>query len=189
MSTTSPVRSQRPAHGRTPVRLGLTATWLPAAVVVATRVIWAAELPDRVATHWRGSARPDGISSTSGMFAAVLTVTVAAAIVATAAICLRHRVPAVASAGILIGPLVAAPIAASWSISIWATLAAGSAEDATLGPRGLLVVPALVLGSSRSPCCGSARRDPGRRCRPRHSTSRPPSVPPGRRCSVAASSW
>lgn len=146
MTATTPTRKGRRLRGRAARALGLTAIWLPAALVVVSRLVWAGDLPDRIASHWRGSARPDGISSTSGMFAAALTVTLVGAAVATVSVLLPRRSPTIANGGILLGPLVAATIAGSWLISVWATVAAGSAENATLGLRILLIVPALALG-------------------------------------------
>jgi hypothetical protein len=146
MTPGTPTRPGSRPRGRWALALGLAAIWLPAVLVVASRIVWAPDLPDRIATHWHGWSRPDAISSTSGMFAAALTVTIVAGVVTTAAVLVRRRFPAAASAGILLGPLVAGPIAGSWLVSVWATVAAGSAVNATLGPRILLIVPALALG-------------------------------------------
>lgn len=175
----------RPAHA-----LGLAAIWLPAVVVGASRLVWAGSLPDRIASHWRGSARPDGISSTSGMFVAALTVTLVGAVIATTAVLVGRRSPAIANVGILLGPLVAAGIAGSWLISVWATIAAGSAEDATLGLRFLLIAPALALGLvpiallGQSSYGGSGPRVPAGSLDLDRA-----SVRPGRRSSAVASSW
>lgn len=146
MTTTTSMLSERRLHGAAALTMGLAASWLPAVLVVASRLVAAGSVPDHIASHWRGSARPDGISSTSGMFAAALAVTTIGAVVATVAVLLRRRSPAIANLGILLGPVVAAAIAGSWLISLWATVAAGSAENATLGPRIAVIVPALALG-------------------------------------------
>jgi hypothetical protein len=163
-------------NARSRLGLGLTAIWVPAVLTVVGRVLWFRDLPPRVASHWKGFALPDQTSSSSHTFITVLAVTVVAAVVASVAVALRHRVPAAANTAILLGPLIAAPVAAAWAISGWATVAAGSAAAATLGARILLIVPALALGLVP---IALLRRNPASATL--HAPTRPLDLSPGQR--------
>lgn len=124
---------------------------VPALVVLVTRLTWFDQLPELLPTHWSGLGPPDDYTARGAVYGPVQAVTAAAAVVAVLAVvallatttrAARSRVRAASALACLVGGVAAA----TWVAIVWATLAAGSNQDATLGARVLLVLVGLAWG-------------------------------------------
>lgn len=124
---------------------------VPALVVLTTRLVWSAELPALLPSHWSGLGSPDGYTDRGTAFAVAQSLTVAAAVVAVLAVAAlavvrtraaRSRVRATTALALALG----GSLSAGWVAVVWATLAAGSNQDAALGARVLLVLVGLAWG-------------------------------------------
>jgi hypothetical protein len=140
--------------------------WLPVAVTAATWSTWSGELPARVATHWGPSGAPDRFSSTTGFWATLLAIGIAAGLTAITAAVATLRAdrlmrslsdaPAEADAAgaarhlstarfLLIGAGSAAgAVAGMWVAT--ATAALANPADPRLGWRFLWFVAGLAWG-------------------------------------------
>lgn len=148
--------------------------WLAALVLalppLAIALTWAMlepQLPETIATHWSGADVADGFSATiptaTWLLVATSAMLVVALVLAAVAIDGRLRAMLLSCLAAVSGMLAGAFIA-----SVGATLQAGSAEQAVLGPwllvllapLALLLVPWFVHPRDRDAGAGPAERMP-----------------------------
>ncbi|GAB2917162.1 hypothetical protein GCM10027047_13760 [Rhodococcus aerolatus] len=152
MSTAvTPSASPRRWRGAARPALVVVLAAVPALVVLVTRLVWSAELPALLPTHWSGLGRPDGYTARGTVLTVAQAVTAGAAVVAAGAVlallatttrAARSRVRATAVLACVVGG-----VGATTAVTVvWATLAAGGNQDATLGARVLLVLLGLAWG-------------------------------------------
>ncbi|HEU0256859.1 MAG TPA: hypothetical protein VFQ96_03365, partial [Microbacteriaceae bacterium] len=119
---------------------------LPLAAILVAAVAMRPHLGTTIASHWSGGAHPDGFSPTWGSFWVTVLVTAGLLVFSTVASTFARRAswsrvwPAIATT-------VGGMLACSWILSAWATAAAPSPAEATLGPRLVLLLPALACGA------------------------------------------
>ncbi|KQO61225.1 DUF1648 domain-containing protein [Curtobacterium sp. Leaf261] len=134
-TTIGPVALRRTAAG--------VSLWGPVVALLVAATSLRASLPDRIASHWPATGRPDGFSGTWSFFAVTMAITAALAVIGTIVL-VRSRDGRQARALATVIASTAAVIGAAWIVSASVTVQAGSAEDAVLG-WGLAVVIASLL--------------------------------------------
>lgn len=117
--------------------------WVPMVALLIAATTLRASLPDRIASHWPTTGRPDGVSGTWSFFAVTAVVVAALAVIGTIVL-VRSRDGRLARALATVIASISALIGATWIVSASVTARAGSAEDAVLG-WGLAVVIGTVL--------------------------------------------
>ncbi|KRC51055.1 hypothetical protein ASE16_08970 [Leifsonia sp. Root227] len=126
--------------------IALLLSLIPLGWLIVTAVTVGPRLGQRMASHWSGSATPDGFADpwlSFWMFAAIvagLTVGAVALVVSS-----RTSAPARLWAGIVVA--LAGLSALAWTAPAEATAAAATPEEAVLGVRLLLLIPVAALGA------------------------------------------
>ncbi len=111
--------------------------WLPAGAVLAAWSTWSARLPERIATHWDISGRPDGFSDTT-VFSVLLLAVALAAGVGAVGIARQARFAR--------GPLAAAGTVAGGAAGVWAACATAALAESRLGWRFVWFAAGLAWG-------------------------------------------
>lgn len=134
-TTTGPVALRRTAAG--------ASLWGPVVALLVAATALRTILPDRIASHWPATGRPDGFSGTWSFFTVTVAITAVLAVIGTIVL-VRSRDGRQVRALATVIASTAAVIGAAWIVSAAVTVQAGSAEDAVLG-WGLAVVIATLL--------------------------------------------
>lgn len=120
---------------------------IPLVVVMVSWFVWQDRLPAELASHWSGTGKADGFSTTGAALTLGLLLTGIPALVGLIAACIGTMRPAMLRGILGFAGMASGMGAATWLLSAGLTLQAGSAEGAVLGWWLVAVMASFLFGA------------------------------------------